>query len=130
MTQRTFQWALLLSGMMMVMHSPAFSQSANAADKILGEWINETHDRKIEFYRAAGTYEARLSWLKNADGKARTGQVVIRGLTYNEGRYEKGRLYMPARDAWYNCSAVLKDEHTLAITGSAGLFSKTKTWTR
>jgi uncharacterized protein (DUF2147 family) len=104
----------------------AFSQSA---DKINGEWINDPHDKKILFHKVNdGTYEAEMIWSKET--KAKPGQILIKGLKYKDNKYTGGQLYLPAREEWVKCSAVLKNDSTLEITGSKGMFSKTVTWTK
>lgn len=98
----------------------AFYQTT-PADRIIGEWNNDKKDKTLRFYKAAdGSYEA----------KAKTGQVCIKALIYKDGKYSGGELYLPAKDTWVKCSAILKDDHTLNITGSKGMFSKTVTWTK
>lgn len=98
----------------------AFSQTT-PADKITGEWINDQKDKKLLFYKANdGSYEA----------KGKNGQIMIKSLQFKDGKYYGGVLYLPAKETWVKCSARLKDDRTLDITGSKGMFSKTVTWTK
>ncbi|GAA3912228.1 DUF2147 domain-containing protein [Chitinophaga oryziterrae] len=104
----------------------AFSQSA---DKINGEWTNDQHDKKILFHKTNdGTYEGEIIWTKGT--KAKPGDTIIKGLKFRDNKYTDGQLFLPARGEWVKCSAVLKNENTLEITGSKSMFSKTVTWTK
>ncbi|MFT3738758.1 MAG: DUF2147 domain-containing protein [Breznakibacter sp.] len=120
-------------------------QLRTEGDQIMGVWISTQRTSKIEFSKSGNHYSAKIVWLaepndasgnpkldiNNPDARKRqnplVGTVVIEGLHYSENAWIGGRLYLPKRGMYVNCSAAIIHD-TLKITGSKGLFSDTKTW--
>jgi uncharacterized protein (DUF2147 family) len=137
----------ILFVILLALMKPAFSQNADA---VLGNWLNEEKDAKVQIYKAGGKYFGKIVWLKNpfeADGKTprldkknnteslRTrpimNLVMLTKFTYNDGEWEDGEIYDPKSGKTYNSKMKLNGDK-LAIRGYVGLaaFGKTTVWTR
>jgi len=136
-------WVLCVSGMV----------SAQAdADRIIGVWLSQDKDGKIEIYKTASyTYCGKMVWTKRgfyeADGKTlrtdihhpnpaqRTrplkNLVLLSDFVYRDGHWEDGTIYDPRSGKTYKCHMKL-EEGNLHIRGYIGisLIGKTTRWTR
>ncbi|UPK68751.1 DUF2147 domain-containing protein [Chitinophaga filiformis] len=124
-----------------------FAQSAG--DKILGTWLNEEKDGKIEIYKSGSKYFGKLVWGKNMyepDGSSRTDiknpdpklrsrklqdLVLLTNFTYDDGEWEGGKIYDPKSGKTYSCVMKFKG-NILQIKGYIGitLLGRTTTWTK
>lgn len=124
-----------------------------AQDKILGNWLSEEKDGRIEIYKTGEKYFGKLVWgrdLMEADGKTprkdRTdaknsdpalrsrpilGLVLLTNFTYADGEWSGGKIYDPKSGKTYSCTMKLKGDK-LEIRGYVGLsmFGRTTVWTR
>ncbi len=119
-------------------------------DKILGVWLSETKEGKIQVYRVGNKYFGKLIWsnqmfeadgktskkdLKNDDQKLRGRNlkdlVLLNNLIYENGEYTGGKIYDPKNGSTYKCYMVL-DGNKLNIRGYIGisLIGRTSVWTR
>jgi uncharacterized protein (DUF2147 family) len=125
-----------------------FAQTA-AADKVLGNWLNEEKDGRIEIYKTGDKYYGKLIWGKNIfnpDGSSRTdlknpndklksrlllNLVILTNFTYDDGEWNGGKIYDPKSGKTYSCYMKL-DGATLKIKGYIGitLLGRTTIWTR
>lgn len=125
-----------------------FAQS-NAGDKILGTWLNEEKDGKIEIYKNGSKYFGKLVWGKNMyepDGSSRTDiknpdpklrsrklqdLVLLTNFTYDDGEWEGGKIYDPKSGKTYSCIMRFKG-NILQIKGYIGitLLGRTTVWTK
>ena len=126
----------------------AFCQQES--DKILGHWLSEDKDGKIEVYKNGDKYYGKLVWaskMYEADGKTSRKDdkntnadlrnrnlkdlVILTGFTYDDGSYTGGKIYDPKNGKTYSCNMTLKGE-TLNIRGYIGisLLGRTTVWTR
>ncbi|MCE7072765.1 MULTISPECIES: DUF2147 domain-containing protein [Dyadobacter] len=127
----------------------AFGQSA-PGDKILGEWVNEEKDTRIEIYKNGNSYSGKLIWaqkLMEADGqtqrkdvnntneKLRTRSVLnidlLHDFIYSEGIWDEGKMYDPKSGKTYSCLMKLRTEK-LEIRGYVGipLLGRSTYWER
>ena len=134
---------------LLISATTAFAQSS-VNDKILGIWLSENKDGKVEIYRTGNKYFGKLIWSKHmyeADGKkSRKDEknsnpqlrnrnlkdlVMLTNLTYDDGEWSGGKIYDPASGKTYSCNMKL-DGNTLNIRGFIGisLIGKTSAWTR
>ncbi|MGS2740973.1 DUF2147 domain-containing protein [Sinomicrobium sp. M5D2P17] len=96
---------------------------AQTADAILGQWENPGKEKQIEFRKTDdGHYEAVA--LKEGQ------PTIIKNLSYRDNAYTGGKVYIPEKDTWLDCTVKLEGKNTLLLTGKRGWFSKTKKWTR
>lgn len=121
----------------------AYSQTAS--DQILGEWLSEPKDGKIQIFKQGDLYFGKISWSKtpgkkdvnNPDASLRSkellGQVILKNFKFTGHSWEKGTIYDPHSGKTYDCILKLRDQNkTLDIRGFVGvsLFGRTSTWTR
>lgn len=115
------------------------------ADAILGDWLNQEKDGKINVYKSGDKYYGKITWIKNTGkkdeknpdpalrGKDVVGLIILKDLKYNDGVWEDGTVYDPKSGKTYDCTMKLKDGgKTLDIRGYIGisLLGRTSTWTR
>ncbi|WP_440134950.1 DUF2147 domain-containing protein [Chitinophaga sancti] len=124
-----------------------------AQDKILGNWLSEEKDGRIEIYKTGDKYSGKLIWgkdlveadgktprkdrtdTKNNDPKLRSrpllGLVLLTNFTYKDGEWSGGKIYDPKSGKTYSCTMKLKGEK-LEIRGYVGIsmFGRTTVWTR
>ncbi len=123
----------------------AKAQTANKADAILGEWLNEKKDARFLIYKSDNKYFGKIVWgtgsetkdMKNPDTKLRSRELV--GLTIlnnfvfdGKKTWEDGSIYDPKNSKTYDCKMTLIDKNKLDVRGYVGLslFGRTETWTR
>lgn len=99
-----------------------------AADRILGEWINEEKDTRIEIYKNGEEYFGRLIWsedLFEADGRTsrkdiRNNNEKLRGrnllhvnllnnFVFSEDLWDDGKMYDTRSGKTYNCLIRLRN---------------------
>jgi uncharacterized protein (DUF2147 family) len=124
-----------------------------AQDKILGNWLSEEKDGRIEIYKTGDKYFGKLVWgkdlveadgktprkdrtdTKNSDPKLRSrpilGLVLLTNFTYDDGEWSGGKIYDPKSGKTYSCIMKLKGDK-LEIRGYVGvsMFGRTTVWTR
>ena len=127
----------------------ANAQTGNA-DKILGEWLSEEKDRRIEIYKTGSEYFGRLLWsseLFEADGKTSRKDIqnkdeslrdrdllhanLLLNFAYDAGIWDDGKMYDPQSGKTYSCIIRLRDE-LLEIRSYIGfpLLGKSTYWKR
>ena len=136
----------------------AFAPSASAhdekctADSIVGIWLTEKKDAKVEMYKDAGGYSGQIVWLQEPngkDGKAKVdennpdkakqaqpvvGLVNVHNLKYDSDcSWHDGKIYDPKVGKTYDANAELESNgQNLDLRGYIGisLFGRTTTWRR
>ncbi len=127
--------------------NPIFAQAD--ADKILGVWLAESKDGKIEIYKTGSKYYGKLVYVKpnedgtapkdtkNPDAKLRSrvleGTEILKDFVYDEGEWEDGTIYDPQSGKTYSCEMTLgKEAKTLNIRGYVGVswLGRTSVWTK
>ena len=107
---------------------PAGSQII-VADKIVGEWINEEKDTRIEIYKNGEEYFGRLLWseyifeadgktsrkdIRNSDEKLRGRNLLhmnlLNNFVFSEDLWDDGKMYDPKSGKTYNCLIKLRKE--------------------
>lgn len=127
-----------------------FGQNASSADKILGVWLSEEKDGKIEIYKSGNKYLGKLIWgktifeadgvtskkdTKNTDEKLRTRNlkdlVMLTDFAYDDGEWTDGKIYDPKSGKTYSSTIKLQG-NTLSLRGYVGisLLGRTSIWTR
>jgi len=123
--------------------SPLSAQSKS--DAILGEWISELKDARINIYKQGDAYHGKIVWNKtpgrkdekNPDSSLRNrdilGTVILKNFKYKDGSWEDGTIYDPHSGKTYSCILKTRDQHkVLDIRGYVGitLLGRTSLWTR
>lgn len=120
------------------------------SDRILGVWLNNTKDAKIEIFEKEGNYFGKIVWVAipaKEDGSTNTnlkypdpeqikskimGLEILSNLKYENGEWVDGEIYSPKKKEKADCKIKISDDNKeLYVTASKGfLFSKTVVWTR
>ena len=119
-------------------------------DRILGVWLSEEKDGKIEIYKSGNKYLGKLIWgktifeadgitskkdTKNTDEKLRTRNlkdlVMLTDFVYEDGEWTDGKIYDPKSGKTYSSTMKLQG-NTLSLRGYVGisLLGRTSVWTR
>ncbi|HEY9006061.1 DUF2147 domain-containing protein [Ohtaekwangia sp.] len=119
------------------------------ADQIVGVWLTEDQDARVEIYKTSDKYQGKIIWLLNPNDK-KTGKPlldtenkdaakrsmpvlglqIIRDLSFSDGQWKDGSIYDPESGKSYKAKIALADKNTLEMTGYIGMFGSTETWTR
>lgn len=115
---------------------------ASYSQGIMGKWLTESGDAKVEIYEASGKINGKIIWLQkgpettdshNTDEKLRSrklmGVNILSGLTKKSEKWEGGRIYNPKNGKNYKCSIWL-DGDKLKVRGYIGFLYETQTWKR
>lgn len=129
-----------------VLSMGAYAQSSQA-DKVMGVWLSEEKDGKIQIYKKGNKYFGKIIYSrdnpngvdsKNPNKKFHKRKVVgleiLTNLKYDGDLvWEDGKIYDPKSGKTYSCKMTLaKNNKTLDIRGYIGfsLIGRTTTWTR
>lgn len=126
-----------------------FCQSQS--DEILGIWLEEEKQSKIEIYKEDNRFFGKIIWLKepldengnekldkeNPNPSLRknpiNGLIIMKNLKYvKEGEWSNGEIYDARSGKTYSLEVYMKDPNKLDLRGYLGftLFGKTTSWTR
>ena len=121
------------------------------SDDILGIWLEEKKESKIEVYKKDNSFFGKIIWLKeplDEDGKIKldkknpnnsmrenpiNGLVIMKDLKYKKkGEWSDGEIYDARSGKTYSLEVYMKNVNKLDLRGYLGftLFGKTTTWTR
>ena len=130
---------------------PLFSSSLFAqADLVVGKWLNEEKDGKVEIYKKGDQYFGKLVWIKNPnndDGSPKLdvenpeeslksrplqGLEILKNFVYNDEEWEDGEIYDPKSGKTYSCYMKFEKKDVLMIKGYIGVkwVGRTTNWTR
>lgn len=122
---------------------------AQEADDILGVWLTDDGEAKIEIFKKDGKFNGKVVWLKepndkNGEPKVDTenpedymrqrpimGLNLVWGFTFDDDQWEGGEIYDPKEGKTYDCRIRLK-RNKLEVRGYVGapMFGRTVVWTR
>lgn len=124
------------------------AHAALADDSILGVWLTEARDSKVEITRRGETCSGKVVWLaeperdgapmrngKNANPALRDRPVmgieILSGFVRDaSGHWRGGQIYSPRQGRSYPAELALAGDDRLEITVRAGILSKEVVWTR
>jgi uncharacterized protein (DUF2147 family) len=111
-------------------------KAQSEADKILGKWMSEANDLKVEIYQQNGQYHAKVIWFKcnaghqmseffdteNPDKALRNrpwlGLQVLDKLRYGGGlEWKNGNIYDPNSGHIFSSVCRLQNTNTLSVRG-------------
>jgi uncharacterized protein (DUF2147 family) len=124
---------------------PVLTRADVSPDAIVGVWLTETADSKIEIGKAGTGYAGKVIWLKepqrdgkpvtdakNADASLRTrpllGLEAMSNIVYAGGGKWTGNLYSPRKGRSFAAELTVHDGK-LDVKVKEGILSKTVTWT-
>ena len=121
------------------------------SDDILGIWLEEKKQSKIEIYKKDNNFFGKIIWLKepldeygnikldkkNPNNSMRknpiNGLVIMKDLKYKKkGEWSDGEIYDARSGKTYSLKVYMKNVNKLDLRGYIGytLFGKTTSWTR
>jgi uncharacterized protein (DUF2147 family) len=128
------------------------------SDDILGAWLNQDKDAKIEIYKCGSDYCGKIVWLKepvypakSSEGTPGTPKVdsknpdashsktpliglqMIEGFQFAGGNlWKNGRIYDPDSGKTYSAKGTMVSPNELDLRGFIGisLIGRTEKWTR
>ena len=134
--------------MLLLTFAMANARAAATEDAILGVWLTDGGDSKVEIVRSGSTYSGKVIWLKeperngqplhddkNADPALRArpllGLEVLSGYRYaGDGTWKDGNVYAPRRGRSFPAELSIDRSGRLNLKVKEGIFSKTTRWTR
>ena len=142
----------ILFGLIVLLFSTLFvsAQNTNKADDIIGVWLSEKKNGKVEIYKTGSKYYGKLIWsktmfevdgttskkdVKNSDASLRTRKlkdlIILKDFVFEDNVWTDGKIYDPEAGKVYSCTMKLKG-NILNIRGYVGisLFGRSSEWTR
>lgn len=115
-----------------------------AKDAVLGEWLSESKDGRVQVYKQGEKFFGKIVWgkdgtrkdVKNPDEKLRSqnivGAVILKGFNFTGKAWEDGTIYDPNNGKTYSSTMKMTDANTLSIRGFIGfsLLGRSTVWTR
>lgn len=116
---------------------------ASGPDDIIGIWVTENDEAKIQIYKTGNEYFGKIIWLKepnDKNGRTKTdrnnpdpskrnnpaiGILIFKNLQYRDGKW-KGTIYGPKRGKETDCTLTLKDINVLEGSVKYGLMYGSK----
>ncbi len=119
-------------------------------DRVIGKWLNEEKDAKVEIYKQGEHYFGKIVWLKdpnredgspklddeNPDVKLQSraiqGLLMLTDFEYDDDEWEDGEIYDPKSGKTYSCYMELEEPTKLMIKGYIGVkwIGRTTYWTK
>ncbi len=146
--------AIVLLGLFMAPFTTVQAQDVKA-DDVVGVWLTQYKDSKVEIYKDGGKYFGKIVWLetpidsitgkpkvddKNEDPNLRNRPIMGMKLLENfvfdgDDEWEDGTIYDPKKGKTYSCYMEFPDKDNkdrLKIRGYIGvsLLGRTVYWTR
>jgi uncharacterized protein (DUF2147 family) len=135
--------------LLILIHLASYINGESNPKSIIGIWISDKQDGKVEFYQIGNRYFGKLIWGKNLmDSKGNPRKdvynpndelknrsllntVLFTDFIYKDGEWEDGKIYDPTSGKTYNAILKVKNNN-LEIRGYIGipLLGKTKVWQR
>ena len=128
-----------------VIWSSTFARAQDEA--ILGTWLTEASDSKIEIAKSADSYTGKVVWLKqperngkpaidakNEDAAQRSrpimGLPILSGISAAGNGLWRGTLYSPQKGRSYPVELSVAKDGRLDLKVKSGMLSKHVLWTR
>jgi len=132
-----FSLTLFLSGILF----SAYCQNVYVSDKILGTWLSEKRDLKVEIFKKNDKYFGKVVWFtcdpktpnmedfkdtENPDSKLRNrswlGMQVVDNLVFNgKNAWQNGSIYDPNSGRTYTSIVRLENTNKLIVRGYWGI---------
>jgi uncharacterized protein (DUF2147 family) len=136
----------------LVFPSPGYGVES---DDILGEWVTEDRDCRVEIFKKDHRYFGKIAAIKQPnylpgeingmDGKPRldsnnqneslrsrplVGIELMKNFRFDDDKWVGGRIYDPKNGKTYKCEVTLAEDGTLHVRGYVGvsLLGRTTVW--
>lgn len=134
-------FALIIFGLISIQ---TISAQQLTKDAIVGEWLSENKEGKVQVYRQGDKFFGKITWgkdgsrkdVKNPDDKLKSqnivGSVILKGFDFTGKSWENGTIYDPNNGKTYSSIMKMSDNNTLTIRGFVGisLLGRSTVWTR
>jgi uncharacterized protein (DUF2147 family) len=151
---RVTSFAILLLGLLLTPFVSVQAQDDVKPDDVIGVWLTQYKDSKVEIYKDGNKYFGKIVWLKepidsitgkpkvddkNEDPNLRNrpimGMLLLKNFVFDDDEWEDGTIYDPKKGKTYSCYMEFPDEDNkdrLKIRGYIGvsLLGRTVYWTR
>jgi uncharacterized protein (DUF2147 family) len=125
-----------------------FSNFTYSQSEIIGVWLTQDKEVKVEIYENNGKYFGKTIWLKNPNtknGNPRLDKknpnsplrkrmllnlIILYNFSYEDKEWIDGKLYVPYEGETYNCKMWLENPKTLKLRGYVGFLYETEIWTK
>lgn len=143
---------LMLLFMGTIVSGTLVNAQAIQQDDILGFWLNEEKDAKVEITKIDGKFYGKVVWLKepneewgtpkvddqNPDESLRNtpimGLEILKDFVFDEDEWNSGTIYDPDNGKTYKCVMKKQSDIVLDIRGYIGKqwmgLGRTTVWTR
>ena len=126
---------------------PMLAISQTKSTDVVGVWLTELKDGKIEIYQKDNKFFGKVVWIASPNDengqplkdinnpkdalKSRPilGMNTIVNMSYDDGVWSGGTVYDPKTGDSYTCKIWLEGAN-LKVRGYWGVFYETKTWTK
>ncbi len=123
-----------------------FAKAAISPDAIIGTWLTEIKDAKVQIYKKENSYHGRVVWIakphdefgkpvvdkENPDVRLKNRPIlnmdILTSFVFNNGEWD-GKIYDPKDGKTYQCKLWLEN-HALKVRGYLGWLFDTKTWSK
>ena len=139
---------VIIAVSLLALVAPGLAAAADSQESIVGTWLTDDGDSKVEIVRSDSKYVGKVVWLKhperdgkpvrdrhNTDAALRDrpimGLEILRGFSYTpNGTWTGGTVYSPRRGRSYPAEISIDKDGRLDLKVKAGFFSKHVYWTR
>ena len=90
-------------------------------EDILGNWLTQDGERKINVYKQGEKYFGKIYWVKNTQKNNEIGKVIMMDLSFEETDYDEGKFLMPSEKHSASCAAKVIKTNILQIIIYHGL---------
>jgi uncharacterized protein (DUF2147 family) len=89
--------------------------SAQSANSIVGQWLTDDGERKIQISAQGDIFTGKIVWVKKAEMQSEVGKIVMTDLKFVNGSYDGGQFFMPTQKHSASCAAELEGSDGLKI---------------
>ena len=90
-------------------------------EDILGNWLTQDGERKINIYKQETKYYGKIYWVKDLKKNSEIGKIIMMDLTFEGNEYDNGKFLMPTDKHNASCAAKVTKSNVLQIIIYHGL---------
>lgn len=94
---------------------------AQTANPIVGQWLTDDGERKIQIFAQGDKFIGKIVWVKKTEMQPEIGKIVLTDLKFVNGSYDGGQFFMPTQKHSASCAAELEGNDNLKINIYHGL---------
>lgn len=124
---RTILFVLFFSGLIM-------KPNLNFGQTILGYWMTEKNESKIEIYKNEGAVFGKIVWAQDPSQKVQknVGTIILKNFTRQSDGTYAGTIYAPHWGKTFKGKITVKNDNLIELRGYIGLsiFGSSQDWVR